>query len=320
MESPYSNPTSVVVICGGPSVESEVSRASAAQVAKALRVRFNDVRLLEFDESLAERLAQNRPDVVFPVMHGPPGEDGTLQGFLEVLGLPYVGSAVAASAFAMNKVVAKQIFRQAGLPVCEDAVVRRGDDVAEVAAMELLNSSSTGVAIKPIDQGSAVGVSFAANSIELARALEVCFNISSIALVERRIIGKEVTVGVLQVDDPHALPPIEVHTPSGWYDFENRYTPGRSEHIIPARVEHSTLLQLKTIAISAHRALGCRDLSRADFLVSDDGCIYLLEVNTLPGMTPTSLFPDAAQAYGIQFDDLVRDLVVRSFRRSQKHL
>ncbi|MCW7537929.1 D-alanine--D-alanine ligase [Aquabacterium sp. A7-Y] len=317
MEHSHTAPSSlrIGVICGGASAEAGVSRKSAREVAQALRASFAEVHEFELDGQLYQGLAQFRPDVVFPVLHGPPGEDGTLQGFLEVLGLPYVGSSVCASACAMNKYVAKQLYRAVGLPVARDLLLPRLGTDARQAAQRLFEQFPSGVVVKPVDQGSAIGVSFATQPADIEEALRNCYGVSSAALVEERISGREITAGVLELDAMLPLPVIEVRPIGGWYDFEHRYAVGGSEHVIPAPIDAQAYAAVQDIAMRAHAALGCRDLSRSDFLVGEDGAVTLLETNTLPGMTATSLYPDAARAAGISFEQLVRDLALKAYGR-----
>ena len=305
----------IAVVCGGTSPEAAVSRKSAAEVEKALRTSFQDVHVLELDSSLPAELARSRFDVVFPVLHGGAGEDGTVQGFLEIFGIPYVGSGVSACAYAMNKHVAKQLFRATGLPVARDLLVFRDEGRVLAAADEIVRAFPEGAVIKPVDQGSAIGVSFPGCASEAVEGLQAVFEVSKTALVEERVAGREITVGVLDLDSPIALPVIEIRTIDGWYDFDHRYTPGASQHILPAPLEPSVYNVVQSTAVSAHVALGCRDFSRADFVVTDAGRVCLLEVNTLPSMTSTSLFPEAAAAAGISFVDLVRRLVLNCLTR-----
>jgi D-alanine-D-alanine ligase len=310
--------TRVAVVCGGSSAEAEVSRVSGRGVAAALRATFPDTTILECDAQIGSALIGSGAHVVFPVLHGSPGEDGTFQGFLEVLGLPYVGSGVRASACAMDKVVAKHIFRDAELLVARDAVVSRADDLLTMAD-RLLARLGDRLVVKPARQGSALGVSFAANRDELVAGLAMALRFDEQALVEARIVGKEVTVAVLERDDVEALPSIEIRTPeNSWYDYEHRYTKGLSDHVIPAGITAAQEARISEVARRAHLALGCRDLSRADFVVPAAGDPVLLEVNTMPGMTPTSLYPDAAQAVGLSFEALVAHLVRRALSRAPR--
>lgn len=306
---------------GGPSAEAEVSRVSAAGVAEALGHTFDDVRTLELDAGCAAALIDFAPDAVFPALHGPPGEDGTVQGLLELLGLAYVGSGVRASATAMDKALSKQVFRSGALPLAEQVLVRRGED-PEAAVERVRDTLGTSVVVKPARQGSALGVSLVDDAEGLASALTEALGFDDLVLVEERIRGREITVGVLETVDsegavhriPH--PVIEIRTPTDtWYDYAHRYTAGESTHEVPADLSTELTVELQRIAVAAHELLGCRDLSRADFVVGDDDRIVLLEVNTLPGMTPTSLYPDGAAAIGHDFETLVALLVTNALRR-----
>jgi D-alanine-D-alanine ligase len=301
----------IAVICGGPSAEAEVSRMSGCGVADALRSTYSNVVLLELDTSIGEALRDGGVEVVFPVLHGPPGEDGTFQGFLEILGLPYVGSAVHASACAMDKILAKHLFRNAGLPVARDTIIQRQVG-ASLAVKQVWETFGSQVVVKPSRQGSALGVRFPRELSEFEAALEEAFSYDERVLVEERVEGREITVGILERNGIEALPVLEVRTPSGsWYDFEHRYTQGLSEHIIPAPLPAAQYDRTQELARQAHAALGCRDLSRVDFVVPENEEPVILEVNTLPGMTPTSLYPDAARASGLSFEALVAFLIER---------
>ncbi|MQA92202.1 MAG: D-alanine--D-alanine ligase [Gemmatimonas sp.] len=307
----------VAVVSGGPSAEAEVSRVSGRGVADALRLTYSNVAFLELDTAIGDALRENRTDVVFPVLHGPPGEDGTFQGFLETLGLSYVGSGVRASACAMDKIVAKHLFQGAGLPVARDIIVQRSTD-ASAEAERIVKDLGSIVVVKPSRQGSALGVRFANGHAEIEAALIEAFRYDDQVLVEERVEGREITVAILERDGIEALPVLEVRTPSdSWYDFEHRYTQGLSEHIIPAPLPANQYRQTQELAIRAHAALGCRDYSRVDFVVPEAGDPVVLEVNTLPGMTPTSLYPDIAEAAGFPFQALVALLVERAWARGQ---
>jgi D-alanine-D-alanine ligase len=299
----------VAVICGGTAAEAEVSRASGRMVAEALAKSGAGTDIIEPGAALLDLLRRGGTDVVFPALHGPLGEDGCVQGLLEYHRVPYVGSGVCASACANDKIIAKRIFRDAGIPVARDVVVSRrerpGEAVARVRA-----EVGEDVVVKPARQGSAIGVGFAHSPAELADALETAFGYGGDALAEEQLTGSEITAGILDLGEPVPLPLIEIRTPPHtWYDYEHRYTPGWSEHLIPAPLPDGVGRQVQQAAVTAHRVLGCRHLSRADFIVTPGGRIALLEVNTMPGMTPTSLYPDAARHAGHTFQALVSALV-----------
>jgi D-alanine-D-alanine ligase len=269
---------------------------SGRGVADALRSTYSNVVLLELDTSIGEALRDGGVEVVFPVLHGPPGEDGTFQGFLEIL---------------MDKILAKHLFRNAGLPVARDTIIQRQVG-ASLAAKQVWETFGSQVVVKPSRQGSALGVRFPRELSEFEAALEEAFSYDERVLVEERVEGREITVGILERNGIEALPVLEVRTPSGsWYDFEHRYTQGLSEHIIPAPLPAAQYDRTQELARQAHAALGCRDLSRVDFVVPENEEPVILEVNTLPGMTPTSLYPDAARASGLSFEALVAFLIER---------
>lgn len=304
----------IAVVCGGKSRESEVSRVSGKCVTEALEKNYKNVTLMELDESIGKNLSAKKVDVVFPVLHGIPGEDGTFQGFLDVLGLPYVGSGVLASASAIDKVVAKSIFTKYGLPVAPDVVLTKTECPSVEEIVERIGDD---VVVKPAGGGSAIGITFCKDGREIDAAVDEAFNYGDRVLVEERTEGKEITVGVLERNGVEALPVIEVRTPTGsWYDFKHRYTPGLSEHVIPAPISADAYKRVQILATMAHKALSCRDLSRVDFVLPDRGEPVVLEVNTIPGMTPTSLYPDAARAAGISFEELVAYFVERALERA----
>ncbi len=310
-----SNALKIAVLAGGNSAEAEVSRSSAGGIAAALRTWGHEVVVIELDRELVGALRALDPDVVFPMLHGPPGEDGTVQGLLAMLGMPFVGSGVQGSAAAMDKYLAKALFRAAGLPVVDDVLIAP-ETSPEAAAERVLTEIGDRVVIKPRRQGSALGVTLMPRGGDLVPPLREALEYGGGALVERHVAGAEATVGVLDEHgaDMLALPVTEITVADGeWYDFDNRYTPGKSEHIIPARFPETRLGELEDYALRAHRCLGLRDFSRADFIVGDS--VWLLEVNALPGMTSTSLFPDACRATGIDFPEMAERLTLSAFRR-----
>jgi D-alanine-D-alanine ligase len=314
---------SIAVVQGGPASEAEVSRASAASVSRALEQAEHRVVRLELDAFLPESLRTGGYDVVFPVCHGAVGEDGSLQGLLEVINLPYVASGVLASALAMNKRTAKILFAEAGLPVAKSIAARRGVRSAAEQAERVVSTLGDRVVVKPCSNGSAIGVarlSGGATAKQIAEAIEATWHVDEVALVEVFINGREVTCGVLDLRDPPALPPTEIRaTSDAFYTYQARYAPGRSEHLCPAPLGEALTRRVQEVAVAAHRTLGCRDLSRVDFVVPEDpsgeGDVTLLEVNTLPGFTETSLYPEAAQIAGIPMVELVSSLVNAAFER-----
>jgi len=307
---------SVAVVCGGPSAEAEVSRTSGRCVAEALQGTYANVSLIELDEFIAGAQGDARADVVFPALHGPPGEDGTFQGFLEMIGVPYVGCGVQASACGMDKVIAKQLFRTRGVPVADEVVVYRSDGV-ERGIEKIQSQLGEDVVVKPTNQGSALGVLFGDDLTDLAGAIEAAFEYDERVLVEERLYGREITVAVLERNGFEALPVIEIVCPPGsWYDYEHRYTPGLSDHVMPAPLPEDQYRRTQEVSVMAFEALGCRDISRVDLVVPEEGEPIVLEVNTMPGMTPTSLYPDAARGAGLSFEQLVAHFIEQAYARS----
>lgn len=307
-----SAPLSVALLMGGMSAEREVSLNTGAQVASALRERGHTVEPIDtIDRGFIDVLRSKPFDVVFICLHGRMGEDGTMQGLLEVLGLPYVGSGVLASALAMDKVASKHIFTAAGLLTpASVALTTLPDDLAPV-----VGELGSMLVVKPASEGSSVGMSIVHEPAELGPAIELALRHDSIVLVEQFIRGAEVTVGVLGNEQLEALPTLEVVPEHEFYDYESKYVPGMSSHIIPARVSEDLRAECQKMALEAHRALGCRGMSRSDTIVTEDGAVYLLELNTIPGMTATSLLPDSARAAGIEFPELCDRLVRLALER-----
>ncbi len=297
----------VAVLMGGRSAEREVSLNTGAQVAAALATAGHEVVTIDSGiEGFIGELECAHPDAVFICLHGRFGEDGTVQGLLELLGLPYVGSGVLASALAMDKVMSKHFFAQEGIPTPAYVHVRRGEPVDPDEVTQLLGEKTV---VKPANEGSAIGVTIAHVPGELPAALEEAFRFDDSVLIEEFVSGVEVTVGVIGNDDLVALPTLEIVPEHEFYDYESKYVPGMSRHIIPARVSTEAREECARLSLLAHRALGCRGMSRSDTIVTGDGRVELLEVNTIPGMTSTSLLPDAAAAAGIEFPELCDRLV-----------
>jgi D-alanine-D-alanine ligase len=299
-------PVNVAVLMGGRSAEREVSLNTGTQVAAALATLGHDVLTIDSASGgfIAE-LQEASPDVVFICLHGRLGEDGTVQGMLELLDLPYTGSGVLASAMAMDKVVSKAAYTAHGIPTPPYVLLRRGEAPDESALTDL----GPRTVVKPACEGSAIGVHIVHDPAELPDAVEEAFTHDDRVVVERFVEGVEVTVGVLGNDDPYALPTLEIVPVHEFYDYESKYVPGMSQHLIPARVPQNVALTCQLECVASHRALGCRGMSRTDTIVTPEDVVWVLETNTIPGMTSTSLLPDAARAAGIAFPDLCERLV-----------
>jgi D-alanine-D-alanine ligase len=301
----------VAVIAGGVSGEREVSLLSGNQVLRALLELGHDARLVDFRRDAFEELRRMAPDLAFPTLHGPQGEDGTAAAVLELLGIPYVGSGVLAGALAMNKAAAKRVMIAEGVPTPKfDLVTTVADPRAQGGA--LVERLGLPLAIKPNSGGSSLGFTFArdqdAGLDGIASALRLA-GPDHTAIVEQVKVGIEITVGVLGVVDPQPLPTLEIEYRDGDYDYEAKYTAGMSHHVIPARLPEAQARLSQEVALRAHHLIGARGLSRVDMICEPSGEVWVLEVNTLPGMTELSLFPDAARAAGLDFKTLVRRLV-----------
>ncbi len=300
----------VLVLMGGTSEEREVSLRSGQAVSQALQEKGYEVESLDFNPRVLGDIEKIKPDVVFIALHGKNGEDGTVQGYLELLGIPYTGSGVAASAIGMDKVLTKKILCYEGLPTAEfEVILRSGFTPETFAADSLIERFGLPVVVKPPTQGSSVGTTIVRNKEDLMPAVEKALAFGEEVLIERFIAGTELTVAIIGNDEPLVLPVIEITAQNEYYDYESKYTPGMSAHIIPARISAEAGKMIEGIARKAYRALKCRGFSRIDFIIDQNGNPYILENNTIPGMTATSLIPDAARAAGISFPELVDKIV-----------
>jgi D-alanine--D-alanine ligase len=300
----------VAVLYGGDSAEREVSIHSGRAVHAALLDGGYDAYLVDVSEKLlatgdlSEFVGENRPDICFLAVHGTHAEDGALQGLLEMLQLPYTGSGIQSSAIAMDKEVTKKMLREAGIRVPIGVRIRRGDAIPALPEGDLV--------VKPNANGSTVGVSFVSDRSELESALQRAFQYDQEVLVEERIRGMEISVPVL---GSRSLSAVEIVPATGEYDFAAKYTPGATEEICPARLSDDQLRKAEAVALQAHRALGCFGATRTDMMVRPNGEIVVLEVNTLPGMTKTSLLPKAAETDGISFTELCRWITEEALSR-----
>jgi len=307
--------TKVAVLMGGMSAEREVSLSSAKGVCAALKELGYDVTELDVDASVSEKLDIIKPDVCFNALHGRYGEDGCIQGLLELKGIPYTHSSVMASAIAMNKAYAKIIFKNASIPVVDDALVIRGT--------ELITNNQQQVpldfpyVIKPVSEGSSVGVHIVQNGDNLEFLNEI--KPDEEYLIEKYIPGREVQAAVMGSE---CLGAIEIRPLGRFYDYEAKYTGGKAEHIMPAPIHPKAYKQICEYAVAAHKALGCKGVTRSDFRYDDTngepGRIFILETNTQPGMTPLSLTPEIAAYKGIGYKELVDSLVKEALCQKQK--
>ena len=297
----------VALLAGGKSGEREVSLASGEGAREALEEAGFPVTV--FDPANKEdlkRLIDGSFDVAFLCLHGKLGEDGTVQGLLEVIGLPYTGSGVWSSALAIDKAKAKMYYAEEGIPTPPSVVVHAHDIVDVRQVVEVLGEHCV---VKPGTEGSALGVFVVEGEDAVAEALQKALEIDNEVLIERYVKGTELTVAVLGNDESEALPIIEIVPKSDFYDFESKYAPGGSQHICPAPLSEEVTANVQDLAVRAHKALSCRGMSRSDFILEDDGSCWILETNTIPGMTGTSLLPDAGRAAGISFPALCTKLV-----------
>ena len=292
----------IAVLMGGSSSEAEVSRRSGKNVFKALQnLGYNNAELIEVDKNIAQTLREKNIEIVYNAMHGKFGEDGCIQGMLEVMGIPYTGCGVMASSVCMNKEYTKNILKEAGIPLIKSVLVRKDEDYKEK-----INDLKYPFMLKPVSEGSSIGM----YKVNTPQEMEECFQKSlqcgQDVMVEEYLEGKSVTVGVLEDDDKKfATEILEFRTKTEWYDFEAKYTAGMTEFILPAELSEEMTQKVKKIAIDSFNACACRGVSRVDFLVTKD-IPYVLEINTSPGMTDLSDLPAQSKAMGIDYDTLVQ--------------
>ncbi len=309
----------IVVLGGGWSREREVSLRSSQRVLSSLVDQGFEATFLDMDRDYLEKLRQIAPDVVLIMLHGKPGEDGTVQGALETIGIPYTGTGVLGSALGINKLQSKRIFDSIGLPTPEFVYIdgKQGKEDLESTVGEAKRRLGFPLVVKPKDEGSSIGVKIVRNERDLLGVVEEAKGIFGDLLIERFIDGKAVTVGVLGTGyESFALPILELRVKGReFYDYEAKYTKGLTEFIIPADIPKETEKLLKDYAVMAHRAFECRGFSRVDAIVSQRGEPYLLEVNTIPGMTELSDLPAEAEAMGIPYDDVVLWILKSAFEK-----
>lgn len=296
----------IVVVMGGPSTEAEVSRRSGTAILEALKAKGYNAEGLELNPAtFANDIKASGAEFVFNALHGKFGEDGIIQGTLEMMGIPYTGSGVMAAAVTMDKVATKRFFMAEGIPTPKAHTYFRYEFKKRDLTGEILQEFSVPVVVKASSQGSSIGVVIVEKAEELEAALSEAFKYDREVLVEEFIKGRELTVAVWGNEEKQeALPVIEITTVTGRYDYVTKYKVGASTHIIPAPLPEEVTKKVKEIAIRAFAVCGCSGMARVDFMLGEDNQPYAIEVNTIPGMTETSLVPDAGRAAGIEFPEL----------------
>jgi D-alanine-D-alanine ligase len=305
----------LAVLCGGRSAEREVSLRSGAQVEAALRGLGHDVTPVDVDAKTWDTLRDGGFACVFNALHGRLGEDGSVQGMLELLGIPYTGSGILASALCMDKSRANSVMAGAGLhiPDFEELEVQEG--VAADVVERLAGRYGLPLVVKPVREGSTIGLTIAQDIDAAASALILAARYDRRVLVQRFASGTEITVGVLATPDLQVLPTLEIVSDNPTYDYDAKYTAGKSHHIIPARISERAQSTAAAAAGRAFELLGCAGMARVDIIVDAKETPWILEVNTVPGLTEVSLLPDAAKAAGIEFDQLCQRLVDHAIQR-----
>jgi len=301
----------IAVLYGGVSGEREVSLSSGKGIMEALKHNGHEVQGIDFHPERLDEIINLKADLVFIGLHGKFGEDGRVQGLLDMLDIPYVGSGVLSSALAMSKSKAKESFANVGIPVAKSQMFRVEQETEIAFAADVLKKEwKTPFVIKPNREGSTLGLTIVHEPTEIDEAIRHAASSDTEILAEDFIKGTELTVPVLgRQGSERALSVIEIVPKNALYDYESKYAPGGSEHIVPARINEELTKMIRNYAVQAHQSLGCETYSRVDFLLTPDGKPFILEVNTLPGMTPTSLFPDAARAEGISYEEMIEQFV-----------
>ncbi len=310
----------LAVLRGGKSAEREVSLRSGAQVAKAMRGRGHDVTEVDLDARTWDVLRDGGFECAFNALHGRLGEDGTVQGMFELLGLPYTGSGILASALCMDKSRAGKVMAAIGLHVPEFEELEIKEGVAAEVVGRLVSRFGLPVVVKPVREGSTIGLTIAKDADDVASGLVLAGRYDRRVLVQRFARGTEVTIGVLATPELLVLPTLEIVSDNPVYDYDAKYTAGKSHHIIPARIPEAAQAAAAEAAARAFTELGCSGMARVDIIVDAGGAPWVLEVNTVPGLTELSLLPDAARAAGIAFDELCQRLVDHAVGRHQRHV
>jgi D-alanine-D-alanine ligase len=305
------------VLMGGRSSERDVSLRTGAAVHRSLCRRGYDTVTIDVGPTLPQDLEQQKIAIAFLALHGPGGEDGAMQGFLETIGIPYTGSGIHTSAMGMHKVTTKTLLAAHRIPVPSGTVVERG---AKLSAGNVLRSGKLRwpVVVKPPSQGSTIGVSIVRKPSQWSAALALAHRYEHEAMVESYIPGHEVTVSIIGTHGtaPLVLPAVEIVAPGGFYDFAAKYEKGKTQYLCPAPLSASVTKQIRALALRTYEVLGCQGAVRVDFRITPRGRPYVLEINTVPGMTETSLLPMAAAQAGIDYDELTEKILESAIARA----
>ncbi len=296
---------------GGTSAEREVSLRSGNSVAKALLEAGYYVDMLDFKGDNINEIIGYSPDVVFIALHGENGEDGRIQGYLDILGIPYTSSGLTASAIGMNKILTKKMLLLDDIPTAKFYIIKKADFALNSAKeiKRLIDKLDFPLVIKAPSQGSSIGTYIVKDKNSLITAINDGFNYDSELLAEQYITGVEITAAVIGNDKLEVLPLIEITSTNEFYDYESKYTKGKCEHIIPARIDDKVMNKVNSLTERIYKLLGCKGFARVDFIIGRDNIPYVLEINTVPGMTDMSLVPDAAKAKGISYIELCDRIV-----------
>lgn len=306
----------IAVLMGGQSREREISLRSGERVLTSLKRQGFFTIPLDVDNNIVENLKDHKIDIVFIALHGRQGEDGTIQGLLETLNIPYTGSGVLASSLGMNKVASKRIFEACNIPTPSYYAINLSNGLQKECE-DILKRLPLPLIIKPVSEGSSLGVKIIRSEKELGPAVEDTIREFGDAFVEKYINGKEVTVGILGVGKHlRALPILELEPKNQeFYDYKAKYTKGETRFIIPARLKKDVYQKTEEVTLSAHKALGCHGFSRVDIMVSNEGTPFVHEVNTIPGLTDLSDLPAEAEHIGISYDELIFEILCSAVDR-----
>lgn len=305
----------ILVVCGGISSEREVSLRSGKAIYEALLKRgYENVSFFDLRQDNMKKILDSKPDIVFLGLHGKGGEDGSIQGMLELAGIPYTGPGICASAVCMNKIMTKRVLDSAGLPTAKFVTFSK-DECGDLDEIEqrLMDQIQLPMVLKSPSQGSSIGVVIVKNREEIKPAVEEVFKYGNHLLAEQFVDGTEITLPIMGNTDLTVLPIIEITSERDFYDYTAKYTPGLCHHIIPACIDKNTEKQVVEIGKKAYKVLECTGLARVDFIVDKVKGPMIIEVNTLPGMTDMSLVPDAARYVGISYEELVEKILEYGF-------